>query len=127
MAKGATPKGQLERDIDACFKLQTQRKELEAQEKRLRAAIQDQMERADLDRVRTPGGAEALVIAKTKTIWDAEKLLTVLKRNQVDELMPRTPAGAKLRKALESGAVPALGEACTTESGPVLKIDKAKE
>ena len=127
MAKGATQKGQLENDINACLALQEQRKEIEAQEKRLRAAIQDQMERADLDRVRTGAGVEAQIYAQDAIDWDADKLIDVLKRKQLDELMPRAPMKSKLKKAMESGAVPGLETCCTISTSPRLKIAPAKE
>lgn len=69
-----------------------------------REAIKSTLDGAGLDRYATKDGHEAVLIASEVFTWNAIALDAVLEGDDVDELIPRKPEGAKLRKRYDSDA-----------------------
>lgn len=76
--------------------------ETAAKLKALREGIKETLEGLGLERHATPGGEEALLIEQVNYSWDVEKLEELLEDVEFDELCPRKPEAAKLRKWLEA-------------------------
>ena len=70
--------------------------------KAVRAGIRETMETLGLERHATPAGSEALLIDKTNLTWSVERLEELLDPVEFEDLCPRKPEAAKLRKWLEA-------------------------
>jgi len=78
--------------------------ETAAKLKNVRDGIKTTMEDLGLERHAAPDGSEALLIEKLTYTWDVDKLENLLDPAEFDDLCPRKPEAAKLRKWMESCA-----------------------
>jgi hypothetical protein len=67
-----------------------------------KAAIRSALDDAHVDRHPVNDGSEAVLIEEERLAWNVDKLEALLKRDDFNELCPRKPDGAKLRKILDT-------------------------